>query len=324
MPPPPQQKKDADEASEYDPTLLSSQRDYRLTTTDFYLKRGLPQRIPDQYLAHSTSPILAAEERKQRETVQGHKRLVGVVVSSGKMDKTVKVRLPKQRWNKRIHKYFATHESHLVHDPNNSLRTGDVVQLHRLRVSTIVHHVVASILSPFGSPISERPPVPTADDRLAMYKKKRFAKLHRRGLRREAAKGNADAIQELRKMGLEPGKGVEAGKGETANLQRGIGKKRTPTPKDGAILGAKGQKLPEGVLPGGKHEVGKINERAQANKDKTAKRQAQTEENLAEADRKGEELAEQGLEAESVVEQERQGPVSRREGVRENVYGSRP
>ena len=64
-------------------------------------------------------------------------------------------------------------------------------------------------------------------------------------------------------MGLDPGKGVEVGKGETANLQRGVGKVRTPG--KGAILGRKGQKLPEGVLPGRKAEVGGINDRAKRN-----------------------------------------------------------
>lgn len=103
-PMPPPQKKDPSETSNYDPSLPSSQRDYRLTPTDFYLKRHLPQRIPDQYLQHSTSPILHLEEKVQRETVSKHKRIIGVVVSAGKMDKTVKVRLPTQRWNTRIHK----------------------------------------------------------------------------------------------------------------------------------------------------------------------------------------------------------------------------
>ena len=125
-------------------------------------------------------------------------------------------------------------------------------------------------------------------------------------------------------MGLNPGKGVEPGKGETANVQKGIGKKRTPTPKDGAILGAKGQKLPEGVLPGGKHEVGKINERARENQRKAMKDEAKAEANLEEADRVGEVLRQRGLEAQSEVDQLKQGPVSKREGVRQEIYGKRP
>ena len=165
--------------------------------------------------------------------------------------------------------------------------------MHRLRCSASVHHVVASIVAPFGKPISERPPVPSPDDRLSSYKEKRFAKLHRRSLRREAATGSAEAIRELRQMGLDPGKGVEAGKGETANLEKGVGKVRTPS--KGAILGKKVQKLPEGVLPGGKEEVGKINVRAQKNKGKAMKMERRAEENMLEAKEKGEELERKGL-----------------------------
>lgn len=178
----------------------------------------------------------------------------------------------------RCKQYFADHTNHLVHDPNNSLAQGDIVSLHRLRASSAVHHVVASIITPFGTPISSRPPIPTPEERLAAYKASRLAKLHRRTLRREAAKGSPDAIAELKRLGLDPGAGVAAGKGERFGTERGAGKKRTPS--EGALMGKMGQKLPEGVLPGGKHEVGKIDERAKHNKEATLKRQSKVEENL--------------------------------------------
>jgi small subunit ribosomal protein S17 len=105
---------------------------------------------------------------------------------------------------------FPDHEQHLVHDPNNSLVTGDVIELHRLKVSRRVEHVVASIVSPFGDPIESRPPIPTADERLAKYKEYRFKKLLRREKRARAAEGDAEAVQELKNMGLEPGAEAEA------------------------------------------------------------------------------------------------------------------
>jgi small subunit ribosomal protein S17 len=145
---------------------------------------------------------------------------------------------------------FPDHVQHLVHDPNNSLVTGDVVELHRLRVSRRVEHVVASIVSPFGTPIDSRPPIPTADERLAEYKEYRFKKLHRRELRLKAAEGDAEAIQELKSMGLDAGQGAVAGVGRKDNLQQGKAK----TSAEGAILGQKGQKLPQRVLPGGVQE----------------------------------------------------------------------
>lgn len=145
-----------------------------------------------------------------------------------------------------LEQYFASYTQHLVHDPNNSLVVGDVIQMHRLKVSSQVFHVVGSIIAPFGRPISERPPIPTPDERLANYKEKRFAKLERRKLRQEAAQGDADAIKQLQAMGLDPGKGAEPGKGEMEGVQLNVGKKRNPTNKDGGILGHKGQKMPHG------------------------------------------------------------------------------
>ncbi|KAI7462227.1 hypothetical protein KC351_g16451, partial [Hortaea werneckii] len=183
--------------------------------------------------------------------------------------------------------------NHLVHDPNNSLITGDVVFLHRLNVSKTVKHVVASIKTPFGKPIADRPHIPTPDERLAAYKEARFGKLKRRNLRRRAAQGEAEAINELREMGLDPGHNVAAGKGETYGLQPNIGKTRDAG--KGAIRGQKGQKLPKGVLPGGKHEVGKIDERARHNKESAMKMNEKAEGRLLEAKEKGEELEQQGI-----------------------------
>lgn len=136
--------------------------------------------------------------------------------------------------------------------------------------------------------------MPTPEERLAAYKEYRQTKLARRTLRREAASGKPEAIAELRHQGLDPGAGVKEGKGQDFGTQKGVGKRRTP--KEGAILGKKGQKLPEGVLPGGKHEVGKIDQRAKRNKEVAMKRDGRAEENLLEAKEKAEELESRGLE----------------------------
>ncbi|CRK17944.1 hypothetical protein BN1723_011456 [Verticillium longisporum] len=57
------------------------------------------------------------------------KELHGVVVSAGLMQKTVKVRVGGQKYNRKVQKMFTTPKSYLVHDPNSSLRTGDVVSI---------------------------------------------------------------------------------------------------------------------------------------------------------------------------------------------------
>lgn len=52
-----------------------------------------------------------------------------------------------------------------------------------------------------------------------------------------------------------------------------------------------------GVLPGGKHEVGKIDERAKHNKESAMKMSEQAEANLLEAKDKADALQDQGLSA---------------------------
>lgn len=168
---------------------------------------------------------------------------------------------------------------------------------------------MGSIIAPFGKPIDQRPHIPTPDERLSQYKEKRFAKLKRRSLRRKAAAGIEEAINELKAMGLDPGKNAASGRGLKEGVQKGVGKKRDPT--SGAILGNKGQKLPEGVLPGGKHEVGKIDERAKHNREGAMKLNEKTEENRAEAKEKADALHEQGLSAEDNLPRKSHVPESR-------------
>ncbi|KAI5466525.1 hypothetical protein BGZ63DRAFT_421005 [Mariannaea sp. PMI_226] len=111
--------------------------------------------------------------------------LHGVVVSSGLMQKTVKVRVGGQKWNKVVNKWFADPKTYLVHDPNSSLRTGDVVSIvPGWPTSQHKRHVVKHIIAPFGIPIEERPPVPTLEERIAEREAKKTAKDERRAARR--------------------------------------------------------------------------------------------------------------------------------------------
>ncbi|KAK3674456.1 hypothetical protein LTR78_005542 [Recurvomyces mirabilis] len=252
-----------------------------LSRTDRLLKAPLPHPVPEQHLQHTTADYLPEEELWARSRTQPHKKIVGIVVSAGKMEKTVKVRVAGQRWEPRIRKYFADHTDHLVHDPNSSLVIGDVVSLHRLRASKAVHHVVGELMTPYGIPREQRAPIPTPEERLANYKKERVQKLQRRSLRREAAQGDAEAIRKLKAMGLDPGLGAEVGVGQTANLQSSAGKRKVSG--KGVALGIKGQKLPEGVLPGGVHEVGRIDGRARRNKERAMRLEEKRERTLVQA-----------------------------------------
>ncbi|KAI9787030.1 MAG: hypothetical protein M1835_002876 [Candelina submexicana] len=113
-------------------------------------------------------------------------QIAGVVVSAGKMMKTVKVRVAKQAYNAHIRKNYRSSINHLVADPNSSLREGDVVSISPgWRTSKHVRHVVTSIIAPFGPAIDERPPIPSEEERLAKRAEKRTAKDERRRIRRE-------------------------------------------------------------------------------------------------------------------------------------------
>ncbi|KAK8018244.1 hypothetical protein PG991_007434 [Apiospora marii] len=91
----------------------------------------------------------------------------GVVVSAGLMDKTVKS--------------FKYPHYHLVHDPSNSVRQGDVISIAAgWRESSRKKHVVKHILAPYGTPIDARPPVPTEEELKANYVAQRVVKIERR------------------------------------------------------------------------------------------------------------------------------------------------
>ncbi|CCU82980.1 hypothetical protein BGHDH14_bgh06030 [Blumeria hordei DH14] len=113
------------------------------------------------------------------------REIPAVVVSAGLMQKTVKVQVGVQQWNSHIKKislvkYFNRRRNHLVHDPNDSVRIGDIVAISAgSRVAKHVRHVVTKIIAPFGVPIEERPPIPTIEERNAAKEEKRRLKQER-------------------------------------------------------------------------------------------------------------------------------------------------
>lgn len=61
------------------------------------------------------------------------------------------------------------------------MRQGDIISIAPgWRVSKNVHHVVESIIAPFGEPAEARPPIPTQEERLAEREEKRRRKDERR------------------------------------------------------------------------------------------------------------------------------------------------
>ncbi|KAK4140094.1 uncharacterized protein C8A04DRAFT_40183 [Dichotomopilus funicola] len=118
------------------------------------------------------------------------KEIHGVVVSAGKMDRTVKVRVAGRRWNSFIKKHFDDPKTHLVHDPNNSLRLGDIVAITPgWRTSQSKRHVIKHIIAPgSGVPIEDRPEIPTELERTAKRETERALKDTRRMVRQLEAR----------------------------------------------------------------------------------------------------------------------------------------
>ncbi|CCU75874.1 hypothetical protein BGHDH14_bgh06537 [Blumeria hordei DH14] len=113
------------------------------------------------------------------------REIPAVVVSAGHTQKTVKVRVGLKQLNSPIKnisllKYSSQQRTQLVHDPNNSLRIGDIIAISSGSwVSKDVHYTVDRIIVPFGPPLEERPPVPTILERLAAKAEKRQLKKER-------------------------------------------------------------------------------------------------------------------------------------------------
>jgi small subunit ribosomal protein S17 len=117
------------------------------------------------------------------------------------MTGAVKVRVAEQEWNKKFRKHFPAPKNYLVRDPNSSLVPGDVVRITSgHRTSKQIHHVVTSIIAPFGEPVENRPPVLTPEQLEQQRIRQRLLKDVR-----SAQKGKVASIQrinEARKQGL--------------------------------------------------------------------------------------------------------------------------
>lgn len=183
--------------------------------------------------ARAVAPAVSAAAKTVTRTPSGgiSREFSGIVVSAGLAQNTVKVKVAKEEWNKKVKKVsdclpsqdaplhpptapatsfrhqrrrhnsnpslttplsptrqnFQHFERYLVHDPNDSLRKGDIVSISSgWRTSKSKRHIVNRIIAPWGPPIEERPPVPTPAEREAAHAAERAKKLARKQLRAQA------------------------------------------------------------------------------------------------------------------------------------------
>lgn len=77
--------------------------------------------------------------------------------------------------------FYADPKHYLVHDPNSSLRTGDVVAIAPgWPTSRHKRHVVKHIIAPYGEPIESRPAVPSLEEIISEREAKKEAKDERK------------------------------------------------------------------------------------------------------------------------------------------------
>lgn len=164
-----------------------------------------------------------------------------VVVSAGKMTKTVKVRMVRPEWNRYLRKvgagfpsvysrpllsmqtnariiipqYFYRDAKMLVNDPTEALCEGDVIRMMPELHSKRVKHTVSEIVAPFSKPISERPPLLTQQQREEMKERERIDKIRRRAMR-----GAPWAVEEAKKLGMGIGQVYEEANREGHHVER--------------------------------------------------------------------------------------------------------
>lgn len=71
---------------------------------------------------------------------------IGLVVSQGKMNKTVKVRVQTKAYDTRVHKEVIQRKDYLVHDEGNLCKEGDIVRIETIpKISSRKYFAIAEI-----------------------------------------------------------------------------------------------------------------------------------------------------------------------------------
>ncbi|ANB14034.1 mitochondrial 37S ribosomal protein MRPS17 [Sugiyamaella lignohabitans] len=124
---------------------------------------------------------------------------IGFVTSQGKMNKTIKVRVRKVKFNRVIHKDIIEYKDFMVHDELNKCQEGDVVRIQYVRpLSAHKSFAVAEIMKYKGTEWmkyqAEAPQKVTEEElkKLEEYKLERQARIE--------AKGTSSIAENIRKV----------------------------------------------------------------------------------------------------------------------------
>ncbi|KAF3908029.1 hypothetical protein ABW21_db0201742 [Orbilia brochopaga] len=123
---------------------------------------------------------------------------VGIIVSAGLMPKLVKVRVPTPVWNQHLRKYFHRHIDILSHDERSACRAGDVVRILPIeRASKLKRHMVAEVISPFGT--GDRIPIETPEELDERMNRRRTVRSERRADKKAEKQEAIDAHKKAKK-----------------------------------------------------------------------------------------------------------------------------
>ena len=145
---------------------------------------------------------------------------VGIVVSQGKMQKTVKVRVERRVFNKKINKELLSRKDYLVHDENEISKEGDMVRIEATRpLSKRKAFAIAEILKNKGQQFAYFEIMAKADVlKEEVIKSKEF--LDRRAKQKEADSNIIKDVRSLQMIYNQNKNGVELSPENSKELQR--------------------------------------------------------------------------------------------------------
>ncbi|KAK6365955.1 hypothetical protein LTS17_010922 [Exophiala oligosperma] len=144
------------------------------TTGSIPLSGGTPS---NSTVSDTQAPKEEQNDATKKTPAKGH-TMVGRVSRVGTMNKTVRVSRTVQVWDRHLQKYYKRKAHDMVHDPDNTLNEGDVVEYGgaetRRKPAPVVagtqiegtgtgtrknvKYVVHQVITPFGLPVDVRPP----------------------------------------------------------------------------------------------------------------------------------------------------------------------
>lgn len=124
------------------------------------------------------------------------KNLTGLVVSQGKLSKTVKVRIQTKSYDKRIQKDVLHRKDYLVHDEGELCREGDIVRIQQIpKISARKLFAIAEIKSNVGQKFAEYEVL--AKEKIAQEEEEKLREFVEQ---KEEYKSLVDKIEDLRKL----------------------------------------------------------------------------------------------------------------------------